>query len=131
MTQTSQNQPLGDAAPVRVVLANLPGVINDLVASLIEQQPDMTLAAQVKDEPEFLRDNRFEADVLITSASSISPLPEAIHQLLFDSPRLKVLVLTRSGDQATLYWLDVKSRQVREVTQQTLLSDIRSMVSLS
>ena len=75
VTQTSQNQPLEDAVPSRVVLANLPGVILDLVASLIEQQPDMTLVAQVRDESELLQGNGLEADVLITSASITYPIP--------------------------------------------------------
>ena len=130
MTIGSLDPSAENPTPIRVVVANLPAVIQELVTVSIQQQADMTLVGQLGDESELLSGQGLEADVLITSSSEVYPPGAALRQLLRTFPNLRVLMLTRSGDRAVAYWMGICHRLVENLTEETLLSDLRGLVRL-
>lgn len=111
--------------PIRVLLADFPGVMNEVLLDLIQAQPDMVLVGKASGGVELLEMAGNAVDVVIMGASQTRPLPGIGSHLLGAYPDIRLLVVTYSGDQAVLYWLGLRQRQVRAMSSLTLLSRIR------
>jgi hypothetical protein len=109
---------------VRVLLADLPGILNELVSENIQAQPDMVLVRAVQGWQELLSAGG-DADVVILGAQQVSPLPGICSHLLVEYPDMRILVLTPNGDQAALYWLGLRQQQLGELSTQELIENVR------
>jgi hypothetical protein len=116
---------------IQILLASLPVVLEELVAQLIQQQPDMQLVGHVQGEVELLLAVRHDLDVLILGAPTAQPLPGICTHLLGEYPGLKIVVITASGDLAVLYWLGLRHHQLRTVSLATLPGSIRHAYTLN
>ena len=113
------------ASPIRVLVANLSGVMSEIVRKVVQQQPDMALIEYSVDLAELAVSNVEQSDVLVIGAMHVYPPPEICRQLWQSLPSLKVLVLTPSGDAAVVYWLSVERHRLKTVSAETLISTIR------
>lgn len=107
-----------------VVVSNLTNLMYELVENLISQQPDMRLLGQVNDNLTLLSAGA-EADLVIMGAPTLEPLPSICTHLLSEYPDLKILVLTPSGEMATLYWMGLRRRHLRRLTATSLIRSLR------
>ncbi len=119
-----------NTVPIRVLIANLSGVLLEIVRQAIQQQPDMTVRLYVKDAAELSVSISDQTDVLIIGAPYAYPPPPICHDLWHSYPDLKVLVLTPSGDPAVVYWLSVRRHRLKTVSLETLVGSIRSVQSI-
>src|SRR5260221_8426216 len=104
------------ASPIRVLVANLSGVMSEIVRKVVQQQPDMALIEYSVDLAELAVSNVEQSDVLVIGAMHVYPPPEICRQLRQSLPSLKVLVLTPRGDAAVVYWLRVKRHHLKIVS---------------
>ena len=111
--------------PIRVLVANMSGVLLEIVMRAIQDQPDMTVRHYEKDLAELARVGGDHTDVLIMVATFLYPPPTICHDLWRSFPALKVIVLTASGDAAAVYWLNVERHRLKTVSAHTLVSSIR------
>lgn len=118
-------------APVRVLLANLSGVVAQLVAQLIQQQPDMVLVGPVHGDMELLMAVGDGADVVVLGTTHTDEPPGICSHLLCEFPFLRILLLKSSGDTATLYWLGLRNQRLKTVTDTSLLTTIRRAYTLN
>src|SRR5262245_33055030 len=90
---------------IRVVLAEMPPMLRDIVRDTLQRAPDMAVVAEV-DRGMPLREalEAFKPDVVIvgTSEPADSALPK---QLLLAMPQARVLMLAMSGRSAVMYEL--------------------------
>ena len=117
--------------PMRVLLANLSGVVAQLVAQLIQQQPDMVLVGPVHGDMELLMAVGEGADVVVLGATHTDEPPGICSHLLCEFPFLRILLLKSSGDTATLYWLGLRNQRLKTVTDTSLLTTIRRAYTLN
>src|SRR4051812_37470405 len=95
--------------PIRVVVANLSGVVLQTLTDQIKEQNDMELTGQAQGTIEVLTYVGENVDVLVLGAEQgyNGGLPGICSHLLTEYPRLKILVISSgpgSGDEAaTLY----------------------------
>jgi len=112
---------------IRILVANLSGILSEFVIQLINEQPDMSLVGQIDGNLEALMAARSGVDVVIVGASALYPPPGICSHLLNEVPNLKILVLSTSEAGATGYWLGVRRRRLKPVSATSLLKGIRDL----
>ena len=117
--------------PIRVLLANISGVLSELVVEVIGQQPDIQIVGQVQDPVDLMLRAGQGVDVLVLGAAMIDPLPGICSNLLVEYPDLRIVVLAATGQVAMLYWLGLRRKRVRAVSAAALLAVLRRAYSLN
>jgi hypothetical protein len=131
VTIMPQFNPEEQAAPIRVLVANMSERLAQPVLQLIREQSDMTLVGQVQDNVNLLLAVGAGVDVVILGAPQVHPPPGICSHLLSEFPNLKILVLAMTSNLAVLYWLGLRHRQVNLVSATTLVKTIRRAYSLN
>ena len=126
---TAHNDSERQSPPIRVLIANLSAVMVEIVVQAL-QHPDMILIHYAKDLAELAEAVRSEIDMLIIGAPYVYPPPIICRKLWQSSPRLKILVLTPSGDAAVIHWLHVRQKRLKTVSASTLTDAIRQVQRL-
>ena len=122
---TADNDSERHDLPIRVLVANISGVLLGIVMQALQEQPDMTVRHYMQDLAGLALAVGDQTDVLIMAAPFVYPPPTICNDLWRSFPALKVLVLTVSGDAAVVYWLNVEQHRLKTVSTETLISSIR------
>lgn len=101
---------------IRVRIADLPGVMRDLVESIVATQPDMQL---VSAEPAVVPDV-----VIVGLTPDADATALAAH--LYDHPHQRILALAIDGRQAVAYELRPYLTELGEISPDALLAAIRA-----
>ena len=115
------------APPVRVVVANQPRLMRELVLEMIIEQPDIEIVAEIQDENEIA--NIVEGthpDFLIVSLDEFNQRPPLCDTLLHRFPEMKILALAPERNSSIFYWasFDIHESPV-EASEAGLLSTLR------
>lgn len=113
-------------ASIHVLVANLTGVVADMIKQTVQQQPDIQLLGSVEGWSE-IDAAVAEADVLVIGVDDVYAPPEICFQLLSNHPNLKILMLTAMGDAAIAYWRALHCHQMQITSSQTLIESIRHL----
>jgi DNA-binding NarL/FixJ family response regulator len=112
---------------IRVLVANRPLLMRDLVLTAIANQPDVDLVGTAQQESE-VQDlvHRTRPDVLILALDRAGAAPELCGFLLGCYPQMKVLGVDPERNVSVLYWaaMDIRSKSV-EMSAQGLLGVLR------
>ena len=120
-----------EAPTVRVLLANLPGVIGQVLAAQIKEAQDMFVVNQVEGQIEVLIAARKGVDVVILGVPHLLPPPGLVSHLLNEFPNIKVLVFSVRTSDALGYWLGVRRCRVNEMTPDRVLTSIRMLSTMT
>jgi DNA-binding NarL/FixJ family response regulator len=113
-------------APIRILLAQLQGMLRDVVLQLLDGQADMTVVDDVDDPIDtLLAAGRTHADVVVLGMED-DELPGVASHLLDEYPHLKVLAITPDGRRAFLYELRPELVALGEASPDLLLQAIRA-----
>src|SRR5690348_473973 len=118
---TSSHASEAGPAPIRVLIADLPRTLVEVVTRLMEQQPDMALVGQVEGPVDLLLAVRRGVDVVMLGAAQVEPPPGVCSHLLSEHPDLRIVVLAASGDTAAIYWLGLRRQRLAEVSSTDLV----------
>ncbi len=128
-------KPVEDAAegihlePIHVLLADMPEVLAQLIAQVVEQQGDMQLVGRVEGAVETLA-AASAADVAIVGVGLIEPLPAICSHLLHEYPHLRILALSTHSDEIACYWLGLRRQRLRGGSAEQVLRSIRYIYGL-
>jgi hypothetical protein len=117
-----------ETSNIRVLIANLTGIVGELIIQEIQNQPDIELLGTV---------NRWhDADALMGNATVFVVGFEdeifssaACLERLNDYPKLKILMLRENSDEAIVYWRVLHYQQMQVISAQTLIESIRHIRS--
>jgi DNA-binding NarL/FixJ family response regulator len=128
------NQPDGNSDElqpdsIHILIANMPGVLSQLIVQLIAQQSDMLLIGLANDPLETLAAAR-EADIVILGANLAEPPPPICSHLLSEYPNLRILVLSTQSDTLVGYWMGLRHKRLKGGTAQQVLRSIRKVYDL-
>ncbi len=112
---------------IRVVIANMPEVLLQMVAQAIAEQPDMLLVGQARDNLEVLQAAQTDVDLIILGATQVTPCPGICSHLLSEFPQLKILLVAPGSDVGRAYWLGLRQRKVATTSMAILLHNIRQL----
>jgi len=113
--------------PIRVIVANQPRLMRELVLETITEQPDIEIVAEIKNEAEIvLAVEGTHPDFLIIALDESGRRPSLCDTLLLRYPKMKILALAPERNVSIFFWasFDIHSSQV-EASQEGILSTLR------
>jgi len=113
--------------PIRVVVANRPRLMRELVLEAIIEQRDIEIIAEIQNEPDISRVvDETRPDFLIISLDESNQRPAICDTLLRRFPELKILALAPERNSSIFYWasFDIHSNAV-EASEAGILSTLR------
>jgi DNA-binding NarL/FixJ family response regulator len=112
---------------MKVLLAIRPRLLSAVVRHLVARQPDMEVVSEVMNLSEIGAALRATAvEVVILTPADTGKEPETCSQLWVESPHLRILTLSATGDTALYHASDSTTTRIEEVSAEALLSAIRA-----
>jgi chemotaxis response regulator CheB len=112
---------------IRVVVANQPRLMRELVLETIIEQPDIEIVAEIQDENKIVSIvEGTRPDFLIIALDETNRRPALCDTLLRRYPEMKILALAPERNCSIFYWgsFNIHSSQV-EASEAGLLSTLR------
>jgi hypothetical protein len=120
----------GTASRIRVIAANLAGVVAEMLQKTLQQQSDIQLLGGIKQWHE-IDAVIHETDVLVLGVENVHSPPADCFRLLGQYPNLKILLLTTTDEDAIAYWRALHCQSVQVTSSQSLIESIRQIYALS
>ena len=111
------------APPIRILLAEITGLMAEVVNRAIRPQSDMTIVREIRSSAQLdalVPGEDF--DVVVTSVSGPT-IPHRYQQLVFECPHVPVIVIKGDEGRAELY----DRKLIREVAPRQLVELIREV----
>lgn len=112
---------------IRVLVANQPRLMRELVLAAMANQTDIELIGEMPNEAEITEAvDRTRPDCLIVTLEEPEVRPMLCGFLLNHYPQMKILAVAPEGNESVLYWsfADLRSKPV-EVSTEGLLGALR------
>ena len=113
--------------PIRVLVANRPRLIRELVMATISDQPDIEIVGEIQQEAELeYAVEETHPDFLIVALEKSNSLPDVCESILRSHPQMRVIAIASDRNSSMFYWtsLSIKSNQI-EASEAGVLSAIR------
>jgi len=111
---------------VKVLLANRPRMLRELLRDLIQRQADMEVVGEMLDPVELLLAvGETHADVVVVGLPDSDDEPGICSHLLAEYPHLLILALSPERDRAFLYRLGICKEQLSKASDEEILAAIR------
>ncbi len=117
---------------IRVLIANRPRLMRDLILATISSQPDIEIVGQVHDDTEIAGAvEQTRPDFLIVTLDEADRLPHPCRNILEHHPHLKVIAIAPNRDSTMCYWtsLNIESNRI-ESSEESVLSALRGKAQL-
>jgi chemotaxis response regulator CheB len=113
---------------IRVLVANRPRLMRELVIATISGQPDIDVVGETENESDILEAvERTRPDFLIIGLEDQEQHPALCGFLLGRHPEMKVIAVAAHKNSTVFYWakVDIRSTLV-ETSEQGILSTLRN-----
>lgn len=113
---------------IRVLVANRPRLMRDLVLATISNQPDIDVVGEAQNESEITElVDTVRPDIVIIALDQTEGRPELCGFLLGRYPEMKVLAVASQEDHSILYtaFVDIRAKRV-ENSEAGLLNSLRN-----
>ena len=118
---------------VRVLVANRPRLMRELVLATITEQPDIEVVGVVEDLTSILEMvDQSRPDFLIITLDESEERPHVCDLLLDRFPHLKILAVAAEKNSSIFYWanLDIRSNRI-ETSEEGILNTLRGRLLLA
>lgn len=115
--------------PIRVLVANRPRLMRELVTATIADQPDIEVIAEIEDESGVENAvDQTQPDFLIVALDRHDRLPEFCQSILQKHPQIKLIAIAPNRNTTVFYWasLEVRSNQI-EASEAGVLNALRGI----
>ncbi len=112
---------------IRVIVANRPRLMRELVLATISDQPDIEIVGEASDEAAILDSiEHLQPDFLVVSLDETDERPAICDFVLERFPGLKVLAIAPDRNSTIFYWasFDIHSNRV-QASEEGVLKAIR------
>ena len=117
-------------ATIRVLVANRPRLMRDLVLAAISEQPDIEVLGTVDDDSKLMEAfSKLQPDLVVVSLDDSRRRPTICDHLLATNPRVKVLAVASKQDDSAFFWSDIRSVAV-ESSIEGILNVIRGKATV-
>lgn len=113
--------------PIRVLIANRPRLMRELLMSTISDQPDIEIVAEIQEESEIAKAvDDTQPDFLIVALERHDRLPNFCQSILQSHPQVKIIAIAPDRNSTVFYWasLRVQSNQI-EASEAGVLNALR------
>jgi chemotaxis response regulator CheB len=114
--------------PIRVLVANRPRLMRELVLEAMVEQPDIEVVMEIKNEDEIVDAvEGTQPDFLIIALNDSNDRPSLCDTLLRRHPRMKILALAPERNSCIFYWSSFDIHEVPvEASEAGILGALRS-----
>ena len=110
---------------IRVLVANQPRMMRDLVLAIISDQPDIEVVGEIEDASRIAQSvDESRPDFVIVGLDRPEQRPPICDYILTHHPLTKVLAVPTEYDQGVFFWADIQSIAI-ESSEDGILSAIR------
>ena len=116
---------------VRVLVANRPKLMRELIVSTLADEPGVEIVGEVADEAEIAaRVREISPDLLVIALDEPSKRPRLCDELLRDHPELRIIAVASRENCSVFYWasFDIHSSEI-EASEQGILSAVRNIAT--
>jgi DNA-binding NarL/FixJ family response regulator len=113
--------------PTRVIVANKPRLMRELVLETISQEPDVEIVAEIESESDIPQAvEKLRPDFLIIALDETDKRPPICDDLLVHYPEMKILALAAERNISVFFWasFDIHERPV-EASEAGILDILR------
>jgi len=113
--------------PIRVLVANYPRLMRDLILSTICEEPDIEIVGEIREESDIERGvEQTRPDFLIVDWKDDNQIPANCRQILDKYPNLKIVAIPSERNTTVCYWaaLEVRAKKI-EASENGLLKLLR------
>jgi chemotaxis response regulator CheB len=108
---------------IRVLVANHPRLMRDLVLATVSDQPDIEVLGALEDESQIAQVvAETNPDIVIVALDKPQERPAICDYLLTRHPFVKVLAVAPEQDNTVFFWSDIRSAPV-ESSEQGILNE--------
>src|ERR1700686_187046 len=98
---------------IRVVVANRPRLMRELVLETISEQPDIEIVAEIQNEDEIVDIvDGTHPDFLIIALDETNQRPALCDTLLHRYPEMKILALAPERNSSIFYWASLDIHEI-------------------
>jgi hypothetical protein len=113
---------------IRLLVANSPRLMRELIRTTFEDQPDIQIVGEVTEEADISESvDRTLPDFLVISQEQMGRRPSICDAVLHQHPDLKIIAVAPDMSYSVHYWVsfDIRSRDV-EASEEGILEVVRS-----
>jgi chemotaxis response regulator CheB len=113
---------------IRVLVANRPRLMRELILTTFEDQPDIEIVGEVADESEISESvKRTLPNFVVIALDQPGRRPQICDELLREYPEMRVIAVAPEKNFAVYYWasLNIHSNDV-EASEEGILSVLRT-----
>jgi chemotaxis response regulator CheB len=117
--------------PIRVLVANRPRLMRELILTTFSDQPDIEIVDEVPDEADILeRVEKTNPDFVVIAQDTLGERPSVCDIVLRRRPDTRIIAIAPHHNYSVYYWasLDIHSRDV-EASEESLLGVLRGKAS--
>ena len=117
--------------PIRVLLANHPRLMRELILSMFSEQPDIEIVGEVADEADVMGSiERTQPDVVVIAQDDFRERPRLCNEVLHQWPIIRIIAVGPHKDHLVHYWttLDIHSDDI-EASEESILGVLRTNVN--
>ena len=118
---------------IRVLVANQPRLMRELVLETISDQPDIEIVGEIQNYSEIAAVvDQTQPDFLIIALRDADQRPSICDEMLERHPHMRVIALAPERNSSVYYWasLDIRSNRI-EASEQGVLDALRSKPQLA
>jgi DNA-binding NarL/FixJ family response regulator len=119
--------------PIRVLVANRPRLMRELVIATISDQPDIEIVGEIDQETGIEQAvKQTQPDFLIVALEGPDRLPESCQSVLKSHPNIKIIAIAADRNSSVFYWasLHVQSNEI-EASEAGVLNALRGITQPS
>lgn len=110
---------------IRVLVANRPRLMRDVVLATISEQPDIEVLGELEDDSQIAKAVAdLQPDFVIIALDKPSERPPVCDDLLLRHPLVKVLAVAPQENSSIFFWSDIRSTAI-ESSEEGILNVIR------
>jgi len=116
-------------AAIRVLIANRPRLMRELMVETISDQPDIEIVGEVSDDSELRQAiEETHPDFVIVALEKQDRLPVVCHSILQEHPQIKIIAVASDRNSSLFYWasLQVQSSRI-EASEAGVLKALRGV----
>ena len=113
--------------PIRVLVANRPRLMRELMIATISEQPDIEIVGEVDDDAQLASQvEKTLPDFVIVALEEFDEMPKVCHSILQRYPQMKVIAVSSDRNSSMFYWasLEVQSNEI-EASEAGVLGALR------
>jgi DNA-binding NarL/FixJ family response regulator len=114
---------------IRVLVANRPRLMRELVMATISDQPDIEIVGEIQEESEIVSAvDQTQPDFLIVALDRRDRLPDFCQLILQSHPKVKIIAIAPDRNTSVFYWasLRVQSNEI-EASEAGVLNTLRGI----